>query len=140
MLLSDGAKTVTSILDALYALDNDRFSVGDRLELPPRRERRSAPPARYLTGRVGSWLSEHYCRNESLWRHQALALHAIEQARNVVIATETASGKSLVFYATAMEALCREADARFIAFYPQIALTNDQLQYWQSAVLTPGEN
>lgn len=129
---------MTTILEALSALDLDRFPIADTLELAPRLERRLAPPRRYLEGHVGNWLSEQYQCEGTLWRHQSLALSAAEQGRNVVVATETASGKSLVFYATAMEALCRDANARFIAFYPQIALTNDQLQYWQSAALACG--
>ena len=52
---------------------------------------------------------EHFVAEgaEVLWAHQAEALRHLEQGRHVVVSTGTASGKSLVFMAPALQALSR---------------------------------
>ncbi len=73
----------------------------------------------------------------ALWGHQAEALRHLEAGRDVVVATGTASGKSLVFQAAALEALLRgrvgsglHAGRRPTVLYlaPTKALAADQLR------------
>jgi DEAD/DEAH box helicase domain-containing protein len=62
---------------------------------------------------------------ESLYGHQARAVEAIREGGNVVLATPTASGKSLAYTVPAFErAMDRHATTLYIA--PQVALINDQ--------------
>ncbi|MBV0924980.1 DEAD/DEAH box helicase [Halomicroarcula limicola] len=62
-----------------------------------------------------------------LYAHQTKAIDAVRDGRNVVLATETASGKSLAYTVPAFErALDRRATTLYIA--PQVALINDQTE------------
>jgi DEAD/DEAH box helicase domain-containing protein len=61
------------------------------------------------------------------YAHQADAIQAVRDGDNVVLATETASGKSLAYTVPAFErALDRRATTLYIA--PQVALINDQAE------------
>lgn len=62
---------------------------------------------------------------EQVYQHQAEAIHAVRDGQNVVIATSTASGKSLTYTIPALErALDHGGCTLYIA--PQRALINDQ--------------
>jgi DEAD/DEAH box helicase domain-containing protein len=61
-----------------------------------------------------------------LYSHQARAIQAALGGRHVVVATPTASGKSLCFHLPVLAALAREPDARAIYLYPTKALARDQ--------------
>jgi DEAD/DEAH box helicase domain-containing protein len=63
---------------------------------------------------------------ERLYAHQSQAYEAARTGRHVVIATPTASGKSLCFHLPVLEALAREPDASAIYLYPTKALARDQ--------------
>lgn len=67
-----------------------------------------------------------------LWKHQALALEAYEQGRNVVVATGTASGKSAVFRAAAFSLVRLSNSSKVVVFYPLKALAADQMRGWQA--------
>src|SRR3954468_13709505 len=51
---------------------------------------------------------------ERLYEHQALAYEAARAGKHVVVATPTASGKSLCFHLPVLEALAHEPDASAI--------------------------
>ncbi len=62
---------------------------------------------------------------EQLFRHQQTAIEAIRRGDNAILATQTASGKSLAYTVPAIErALADRATTLYIA--PQVALINDQ--------------
>ena len=63
---------------------------------------------------------------EQLYTHQAQAFEAALSGKHVVVATPTASGKSLCFHLPVLEALSRESDASAIYLYPTKALSRDQ--------------
>lgn len=66
---------------------------------------------------------------ERLWTHQAEAIDLVRNGTSVVVATGTASGKSLCYQAPIAEAIadpCRVATA--LAFFPTKALAHDQLR------------
>jgi len=64
---------------------------------------------------------------EDFYAHQVAAIEAVRGGENVVLATETASGKSLAYTVPAFErALERRATALYVA--PQVALINDQTE------------
>ena len=63
---------------------------------------------------------------ERLFTHQVEALDAVRAGENVLVATPTASGKSLVFALPALEAALR-GDGTSLFLYPTKALAQDQL-------------
>ncbi len=74
---------------------------------------------------------------EQLWSHQAEALQALHSGHDVVVATGTASGKSLVFQVPALDALARGRDGAALQGHraptvlylaPTKALAADQLR------------
>jgi DEAD/DEAH box helicase domain-containing protein len=67
-------------------------------------------------------------RNIKLYSHQAQAINLARQGKNVVIATPTASGKTLAFNIPVLEALTNDKKATALYLYPTKALTNDQLR------------
>lgn len=63
-----------------------------------------------------------------LYAHQQQSLDALKRGKHVVVATPTASGKSMVFNAPVMDALVRFKKARALYIMPQKALAQDQLR------------
>ena len=76
---------------------------------------------------------------ERLYTHQAEAINAALAGQNVVVATSTASGKTLCFNVPVLEALARDPLARALYLYPTKALAQDQLGKWQALVKAAGE-
>ena len=62
-----------------------------------------------------------------LYSHQAETWRAIELGENVVVATSTASGKTLAFQLPVLSAMLKDPTARAIFLYPTKALAQDQL-------------
>ncbi|MGD9007616.1 MAG: DEAD/DEAH box helicase [Desulfobacteraceae bacterium] len=74
---------------------------------------------------------------QELYEHQVEALNAIRHCMHTMVATDTASGKSLIYNMALFDALVRQPDARGLYIYPLKALTRDQLvifNQWCSAV------
>ncbi|WP_410764427.1 DEAD/DEAH box helicase [Haloferax sp. DFSO60] len=63
---------------------------------------------------------------DSLYRHQAEAIEAVRDGNNVVLATQTASGKSLAYSVPAFER-AMDHGGRTLYLGPQNALVTDQL-------------
>lgn len=63
---------------------------------------------------------------ERLYAHQARAFEAARAGSHVVIATPTASGKSLCFHLPILTRLLDDPDARALYLYPTKALSRDQ--------------
>ncbi len=62
----------------------------------------------------------------SLYSHQAQAFDAARRGRSFVVATPTASGKSLCFHLPVLQALHDDDDARALYLFPTKALSRDQ--------------
>ncbi|HZB86544.1 MAG TPA: DEAD/DEAH box helicase, partial [Gaiellaceae bacterium] len=62
----------------------------------------------------------------SLYRHQADAYAAVQRGEHVVVATGTASGKTLAFNLPVLDALAEEPKLRALYLYPAKALAQDQ--------------
>ena len=62
-----------------------------------------------------------------LYAHQCAGIEAALAGADVVVATGTASGKSAVYNATALERLFADPDASAIYLFPTKALARDQL-------------
>src|SRR5215470_17930236 len=64
---------------------------------------------------------------EQLYSHQARAWELVEQGKNVVVVTPTASGKTLCYNLPALQSLIERPDARILYLFPTKALAQDQL-------------
>lgn len=101
----------------------------ESFDLPARPESRLPLPS-FLTSGPAKALADRIGVGESVWSHQAIALDKLEQGSNVLIATGTASGKSLIFQLRAFHLLLSDDSARVLVFYPQKALAADQYARW----------
>ena len=75
---------------------------------------------------------------EGLYLHQKLAIQEYQTAKNVCMTTGTASGKSLPFYITGIEALQQRSKSKVMALYPLKALGSEQEQRWNMALNDAG--
>ncbi|MEZ4440278.1 MAG: DEAD/DEAH box helicase [Polyangiaceae bacterium] len=71
---------------------------------------------------------------EQLFAHQAQAIREVQAGRHVVIATPTASGKSLCFHLPVLDRMVKDPAATAIYLYPTKALSRDQEQSVQRLV------
>ncbi|MCP5106515.1 MAG: DEAD/DEAH box helicase [bacterium] len=62
-----------------------------------------------------------------LFSHQANAIQHILDGKHVVVATPTASGKTLIYNTVTLDALTRDPSARSLYLFPTKALSQDQL-------------
>ncbi|HUV43687.1 MAG TPA: DEAD/DEAH box helicase [Dehalococcoidales bacterium] len=79
-----------------------------------------------LTDRLRDSLVQH-----SLWplyRHQAEAVNHARHGENVMVATASASGKTLCYNIPVLQAMLTEPDTRFLYLFPTKALAQDQLR------------
>ncbi len=65
---------------------------------------------------------------EQLFTHQADAWDAAQRGEHLVVATGTASGKTLAFNLPVLDALAREPKTRALYLYPTKALAQDQIR------------
>ncbi len=76
--------------------------------------------------------SLHNCLNEHgllpLYTHQAEAVHSARQGRNVMVATSSASGKTLCYNIPVLQAFLTEPNSRALYLFPTKALSQDQLR------------
>jgi DEAD/DEAH box helicase domain-containing protein len=63
-----------------------------------------------------------------LYSHQAEALNAILAGKNVIIATPSASGKTLCYHLATLDALIHDRNSRALYIFPTKALAQDQLR------------
>jgi DEAD/DEAH box helicase domain-containing protein len=63
-----------------------------------------------------------------LYTHQAQAIDAVRDGRHVVVATSTASGKTLCYNVPVLEAIALNSRTRAIYLFPTKALAQDQLR------------
>jgi len=64
---------------------------------------------------------------QKLYSHQADAIRMIMEGKNVVLATPTASGKSLCYNVPVLDAIMKNPDSRALFMFPTKALSQDQM-------------
>jgi DEAD/DEAH box helicase domain-containing protein len=64
---------------------------------------------------------------DALYTHQAHAIQAVRDGRNVCVVTPTASGKTLCYNLPVLDAIVRDPTARALYLFPTKALAADQL-------------
>ena len=107
----------------------------DRHEIPAVPETSVEVPP-FLLGSKALAIHPH----PTLWIHQGRALGILNNGHNAVIATPTASGKTLVFMLYIFHVAEADPRARALVFYPAKALANDQLLRWKEAAALAGVN
>jgi DEAD/DEAH box helicase domain-containing protein len=90
----------------------------------PAREARYSPIPSSLAAPVAKALAQRGI--ERLYDHQARALELAKQGKHVVVATPTASGKSLCYNLPVLDRLASEPEARALYLFPTKALSRDQ--------------
>ena len=97
------------------------------IERVPARLARTADPSRALPPHLEERLGE--LGIPGLWSHQAAAIDLIRAGRSAVVATGTASGKSLCYQLPIAEAVTdRIRPGTALALFPTKALAQDQLR------------
>lgn len=92
----------------------------------PERAAVSATTSKEIAPEVARALTR--CGIGELWAHQAEAIDHLRDGRSVVVATGTASGKSLVYLVPILEELLAGGTATSMAIFPTKALARDQLR------------
>ncbi len=64
----------------------------------------------------------------SLYTHQAMAVNAARCGKNVMVATASASGKTLCYNLPVLEAILEDPSSRALYLFPTKALAQDQLR------------
>ncbi|OGF04970.1 MAG: hypothetical protein A2W00_08270 [Candidatus Eisenbacteria bacterium RBG_16_71_46] len=90
------------------------------------RPARHAEPARPLPPALAEALQHQGIAR--LYTHQAQAIDALREGRDVVVVTGTASGKSLCYHVPVLESLLAEPGATALYLFPTKALAQDQLK------------
>ena len=67
----------------------------------------------------------------SLYEHQAVALNMIRRRRHIVVATPTASGKTLIYNLSVFEKILSDAESKALYIFPLKALAQDQLRSFE---------
>src|SRR3954467_12813118 len=75
---------------------------------------------------------------DGLFTHQRDAWDVAARGEHLILATGTASGKSLAFNLPVLDAVARQPKARALYLYPTKALAQDQARTLQSFGLPPG--
>ncbi len=98
-----------------------RLALDERL---PAEEARWAPLPERLAPEVAAALASRGIRR--LYAHQKEAFERSVLGEDLVVATPTASGKSLCYHLPVLDALARSPDARALYLFPTKALARDQ--------------
>src|SRR6266849_10529039 len=90
-------------------------------------------PAALARALIGQGISQ-------LYAHQVATVESVREGQNVVLASPTASGKSLAFALPTLERVLTEPGTRALYLYPTKALIGDQLRALQAlAAALPGD-
>lgn len=90
----------------------------------PEKDAVYSPLPAFLPGNVREILEKKNIR--FLYRHQADALEAITNGKNVILSTGTASGKSLCYQIPILDNLLSDSVSTALLLFPTKALTQDQ--------------
>jgi len=115
--------SVTSVLEVLENKPGLRRNIVYKRIIPPQ-------PAKYdefpksLPSELTGVLKKRGIPN--LYIHQAKAIRELDQGKNIVVVTPTASGKTLCFNIPVVRAVMENPEARSLYIFPTKALSQDQ--------------
>jgi DEAD/DEAH box helicase domain-containing protein len=116
--------TLPSALSGLR-LNGDFMAQVMAWERLPARPAQVAPLTGEISPLVLAALAQRGIRH--FYRHQAVAINAALRGEHVVIATATASGKSVCYTAPVLHRLLADPEARALYLFPTKALAHDQV-------------
>ncbi len=93
------------------------------------REANYANLAQPLVASLQDCLSEHGLL--PLYTHQAEAINNLQQGKNVIVATPSASGKTLCYNIAVLQTILTDRSSRALYLFPTKALAQDQLRSLQ---------
>ena len=105
------------------------------LATEPAREARYAPLPEGLDARAAIGVDRLYTHQRAVW-------DAAERGEHVLVATGTASGKTLAFNLPVLDAIARDPKVRALYLYPTKALAQDQFRRcsgYARAAAAPGD-
>jgi DEAD/DEAH box helicase domain-containing protein len=114
---------VAAVLDRWQASGGVKRCFAAERQLPPTEAELSPLPPDLDPGLVRALAGRGI---QELYSHQRLAVDAARARRHVVVATPTASGKSLCFHLPVLDALASDPNATALYLYPTKALSRDQ--------------
>jgi len=71
---------------------------------------------------------------DDLYKHQVEAIDLIRSGRHVVVATPTASGKTLIYNLPVMENILKKPNSKALYIFPLKALAQDQLRTFEALI------
>lgn len=108
------------------------WKVAAEIDLPGREPRYSKLNAASVSRHTLRFVEAQFPKG--LYLHQADAIEKFSQGNNVCLATGTASGKTLLFHAAAVECLARNNKSKILCLYPLRALASEQVERWKSSL------
>ena len=99
----------------------------DRIPTPAKFDTRLRSDAR-LHSDLRTALYDRVLAGDDLWSHQAVAIDASLDGKDVVLETATASGKSICYWVPVLNEILRNPSATALYIAPLNALVEDQLQ------------
>src|SRR6202158_3607363 len=115
---------VHEVLESFAARDRDGEILTAVRHFPAREAQWADFPAWVHADLVSAYAAKGIRR---LYTHQAAAAEAVHGGKNVVIVTPTASGKTLCYNLSVLNAVLENSDARALYLFPTKALAQDQL-------------
>lgn len=107
-----------------------RFCLEERLEwywITPKQKAQKTPVPDTLGPKVIEAIGASVDTFDGLFKHQAMALEALEARKHVLVLTPTASGKTLCYNPAVFQALQGDPAARALYVFPLNALLKDQV-------------
>ena len=113
------------------------MDIRDEITIPGQEARHGETPS-WLAGSPAWPAVKAQTGGGQLYLHQSMGLELLGQVHNLVISTGTASGKSLVSQAPALDHLATHPNATAIVIYPIKALARDQVMRWRDMAEAAG--
>lgn len=123
--MSPETETVAEYVAAFKASGHFGPRIIAHRQFPPEADH-STGYGRLLTRELAELLAE--LGISSLYSHQHQAIELIRKKKNILVATPTASGKSLIYNLPVFERLLTDFQARALYLFPLKALAQDQLK------------
>lgn len=117
--------TITEFIAHLRGMPNHQGQIVHEEHLPER-PARHAPLDRPLPQKIAKALQT--LGMDRFYTHQAEAINAVREGGNVIVATSTASGKTLCYNLPVLEAIVANWRTKAIYLFPTKALAQDQLR------------
>ncbi|MBN1930113.1 MAG: DEAD/DEAH box helicase [Desulfobacterales bacterium] len=116
---------INEYIRSLIASDVFRSQVVYHRVLPAKPAGWSAPKSLRLDAVKAAFL---FSGIKKLYTHQAQAVDWIRSGRHVMVATPTASGKTLIYNLPVLEKVCTDSNSKALYIFPLKALAQDQLR------------